>query len=106
MTIGPGRTNFAITAFSEVRLKGVLESSLSLGPMGPARRAGSWSPREASDGDDGVGVGDPRAVRAGGLALAGCEPLGVPFVGAQVKRGERLLGFGPRPGADRGVVDD
>ena len=53
--------------------------------MGQARRAGGWSPREASDGDDVVGEGDHPPIRAGSLALAGFELLGVPFVGAQVE---------------------
>ena len=54
-----------------------------------------WSPREASDSDDVVGDGSPLPVRAGSLALAGFEPFGVPFVGAQVERAQRLLGGGP-----------
>src|ERR671917_2375111 len=65
-----------------------------------------WSPREASDSDDVVGDGGPLLVRAGSLALAGFEPFGVPFVGAQFERGQCLLGVGPRPAVDRGVVDD
>ena len=50
-----------------------------------------WSTREASDSDDVVGYGGPLPVRAGSLALAGFEPFGVPFVGAQV---ELYLGLG------------
>src|SRR5215210_4446609 len=64
------------------------------------------SPSEASEGDDVVGEGEPVPVPARSLALAGFEQFGVPFVGAQVERGQRLLGFGPRPGTNRGVVDD
>ena len=72
----------------------------------PAGGQVSWSLREESDGDDVVGDSGPPPVRAGSLALAGFEPFGVPLVGAQVEWGQRLLGVGPRPGADRGVVYD